>query len=96
VMKAIQISKDPDFKHDVKSRELLEEAFKLLDLGPAVLFTKEEADQNRKREMQELALVQAQATVQTLLNEAEKRGIPLPQAVLGMLEQQAKPLGIAQ
>lgn len=96
VMKAIQISKDPDFKHDVKSRELLEEIFKLLDLGPAVLFTKEEAEQNRKREMQEQAFMQAQGTVQAVLAEAEKRGIPLPQAVAGMLEQQAKPLGIAQ
>jgi hypothetical protein len=92
-MKAIQLSADPRFKYDFKSRELLEQVMTHLDLGAAALRTEEEAEQERRQDMQEQALIQAEATVQALLAQAEKRGIPVPQALQGMLGESVKQLG---
>lgn len=91
VMKAIALGKDPEFRHDVKRRELVEEAFKLLDL-PAVMNTKEEAEQSRRSEVQE----QARAMVQAVLEEAQKRGVPMPQALANMLGDQLPQLETPQ
>jgi len=91
VMKALQASENPRFRPYVKDPELITEAFKLMDLGPSVLRSKEEAEQFRQEEIRQ----QAQANVEAVLAEAAKRGIPLPQAVMNMLAVEGQKLGIA-
>lgn len=96
VQRVIAITSEPRFSYRVKDEELLEEAFKLMDMNPSVLRSEEEAEQFRKNQMVEAAQAQAQAMVQAILSEAEKRGIPIQQALGGMLAEQMQQLGLPQ
>ncbi|MBI5520216.1 MAG: hypothetical protein HY916_09165 [Desulfovibrio sp.] len=95
-MKAIQLSQMPQYKHDFKNRELLEQVVKHLDLGAAALRTEEEAEQEREREARAQARLQAEANIEAIVAAAEKRGIPIQQALVGMLGEGVKQLGMAQ
>jgi len=96
VMKAMQLANDPQNAPKIKRDELVDEAFKLMDLNTSTLRTKEEAEQFRKEQMVEQARAEAMGTVQALFAEAEKRGIPLQQIAVNMLGSQLKQLGLPQ
>lgn len=95
VLKTIAMTDSPRFHRYVKDRDLLVESFKLMDVNPSHVRTEEEAQQYENEQRMKDATAQAMANVQALLGEAEKRGIELPQAILGMLNNEAQKLGLA-
>ncbi|MGE4554349.1 MAG: hypothetical protein AB7D57_14655, partial [Desulfovibrionaceae bacterium] len=92
VTKAIQITDNPRFKGRVDDGELLEEIFQSMELNQGCLRSEEEYRRKRHEEMVEAQRASAEAVVQTLMEEARKQGIPLPQALGNMFTSQVKHL----
>lgn len=94
MLKAIQMTDSPRFHRYVKDRELLVEGLKLMDLNIPVR-TEEEAQQYEQEQLAKEAQAQAMANVQALLGAADKQGVALPDAIMGMLNGEMQKLGLA-
>lgn len=94
MMNAIAMTENPRFHRYVKDRELLVEGLKLMDLNIPVR-TEEEAQKHEMETLAKQAQVQAMENVRALLGAAEKQGVPLPDAIVGLLNSEAQKLGLA-
>lgn len=94
VLKTIAMTENPRFHRYVEDRDLLVEGLKLMDVNISVR-TEEEAEEHEKEMLSQEALIQAQANLRALLGEAEKQGVALPEAIVGMLNSEMQKLGLA-
>jgi hypothetical protein len=93
VMRAVQFSENPRFKYFVKDDDLAEAVLHLLDIGPSIIRSREEARQAREEDLRQQARLQAEENVRAVFDEATKRGLQLPQVAMNMLAAGAEQLG---
>lgn len=95
MVKVIQMTENPRFRPYAKDRDILTEAFKLMDVN-VPLRTEEEVQEEMRKEMAARLLEEARANVEALLGVAKQEGVPLPDAIVRMLDSEMQRLGMAQ
>lgn len=84
---AVALTDNPRFQGRVKDKELLEDIFQQLDLDPKILRDEREFQEWQQKQMVMQASADAQANVEAVMAEMEKRGVDPQQALSQMLGQ---------
>lgn len=88
LLQAAQVTENPRFEGRLKDDVLLSEIFKAMDVKPTMVRTDEEFEAWRERKLQLEARAQSKANLETLLDEAQGRGLDPNQVLERLLREQ--------